>query len=295
MMQQVKGRCQHVRCATADVCGPTGPVSNSGSRTTYKGAYLQAVGIAPVPTKAFRTQGVHGWILGFNSRPSTLRFTLEINSSTHEDLLVEEDKSIKPRSTGRPQVKSSSRHRESARPPLSHAVRPDPLPAQRGPVSGTQSVDSQRLQILEDRFDKLVFPKFRPPLGNSSMHRAFINGKALETLRHLSTQGMMPCCDAFGQCSMFGLSDSLIDFAMDFVCMSVFLPSWLRLCLFSVGLPMAFFTVHCPLFGVQCYSIAFFSIASLLYVGGIVSISFRMFNVCRRPGDVLTVAVDLPP
>ena len=120
-----------------------------------KGAYLQAVGIAPVPTKAFRTQGVHGWILGFNSRPSTLRFTLEINSSTHEDLLVEEDKSIKPRSTGRPQVKSSSRHRESARPPLSHAVRPDPLPAQRGPVSGTQSVDSQRLQILEDRFDKL--------------------------------------------------------------------------------------------------------------------------------------------
>ena len=140
-----------------------------------------------------------------------------------------------------------------------------------------------------------VFPKFRPPLGNSSMHRAFINGKALETLRHLSTQGMMPCCDAFGQCSMFGLSDSLIDFAMDFVCMSVFLPSWLRLCLFSVGLPMAFFTVHCPLFGVQCYSIAFFSIASLLYVGGIVSISFWMFNVCRRPGDVLTVAVDLPP
>lgn len=116
---------------------------------------LQAVGIAPVPKKAFRTQGVHGWILGFNSRPSTLRFTLEINSSTHEILLVEEDKSVKPRSTGRQQVKPFGKSNDIARQSTTATVRTEPPQAQRGSVSGGLSVDAQRLQILEDRFDKL--------------------------------------------------------------------------------------------------------------------------------------------
>ena len=36
---------------------------------------LQATGVAPIPTRAFRTGGVYSWSLAFDAKPSVLRFT----------------------------------------------------------------------------------------------------------------------------------------------------------------------------------------------------------------------------
>lgn len=113
---------------------------------------LQAVGLAPVPSKAFRSGGVHGWILGFSSVPTVLRFTLDINTSTHEILLVEEDKSLKPRSSGRPPVRQQGKFNDHAG--VSHASKSEPQPP-RAQTVAVSSHDAHRIQALEARFDKL--------------------------------------------------------------------------------------------------------------------------------------------
>lgn len=115
---------------------------------------LAAVGLAPVPSKAFRSGGVHGWILGFASVPSVLRFTLDINTSTYEILLVEEDKSFKPRPQGRPLGRQQGKPGEQAGHP-GPGSKTDLLPSSRVPTVSVQSHDTHRLQALEARFDKL--------------------------------------------------------------------------------------------------------------------------------------------
>lgn len=114
---------------------------------------VQAVGLAPVPSKAFRTNGVFGWVLGFAARPSVLRFTLNINGSTFEILLVEEDRTslVKP-PTKAFRWKKDKYPGEGKGPPSAASGAPVAMPFVPAPVN---SQDSQRIQALEQRFDKL--------------------------------------------------------------------------------------------------------------------------------------------
>lgn len=64
-------------------------------------AVAKAVGQPPIPTKAFRSSGVHGWLIAFEHRPTVLKFALEINGITHEILLVEEPAGPIPKPIGR--------------------------------------------------------------------------------------------------------------------------------------------------------------------------------------------------
>ena len=114
---------------------------------------VQAVGLAPVPSKAFRTNGVFGWVLGFGARPSVLRFTLDINGATYEILLVEEERISGPKGQSKGQKwkkdKNSAEGKSITSTPATgqspgHFVA-SPLP----------SGESQRISALEQRFDKL--------------------------------------------------------------------------------------------------------------------------------------------
>ena len=53
-------------------------------------ATKKATGLAPIPSKAFRLNGVFGWTLSFEKKPSIMTFTIEINGRPHEVLLVED-------------------------------------------------------------------------------------------------------------------------------------------------------------------------------------------------------------
>lgn len=114
---------------------------------------VQAVGLAPVPSKAFRSNGVFGWVLGFGSRPTTLRFTLNINGETFEILLVEEDRTPAVRGSAKAQKwrkeKGTAEGKPSHAAPVSH-----PPPAHFAPNPLATS-ESHRIQILEQKFDKL--------------------------------------------------------------------------------------------------------------------------------------------
>ena len=111
------------------------------------------MGLAPVPSKAFRTNGVFGWVLGFGARPSVLRFTLDINGATYEILLVEEERISGPKGQSKGQKwkkdKNSAEGKSITSTPATgqspgHFVA-SPLP----------SGESQRISALEQRFDKL--------------------------------------------------------------------------------------------------------------------------------------------
>lgn len=113
---------------------------------------LQAVGLAPIPTKAFRAGGVHGWVLAFGSKPSVQRFSLEINKGTFEILLVEEELTPFAKPFGKPpnHVKKAKRQDESnARPGTTANTdagrNPSFTPSSQIGLEAQRSVESQRL------------------------------------------------------------------------------------------------------------------------------------------------------
>lgn len=110
----------------------------------------KAIGLPPIPTKAFRSNGVHGWIVAFESKPTTAKFALQINGHTHEILLVEESAFPLAKPLQRQQNNTkSSRPSEPA-----GSVTKSPQPDLRF-VAAHSSADAQRIDKLEQRFEAL--------------------------------------------------------------------------------------------------------------------------------------------
>ena len=109
-------------------------------------AVLSATSHAPVPMRAFRVAGVHGWSLAFETLPKLETFTVEINGRTYQILLAESQPSVLNR-TSKPLRNNRAPAKQSAQIP------PPPLVQTYPTVQ--HSVDTQRLDKLEQRIEVL--------------------------------------------------------------------------------------------------------------------------------------------
>ena len=110
----------------------------------------KAIGLPPIPTKAFRANGVHGWIVAFESKPTTVKFALQINGNTYEILLVEE--------SAFPLAKPLQRQQNATKKNrISEVAGPSPKISQPSVhfVPTSSSAESQRIDRLEQRFEAL--------------------------------------------------------------------------------------------------------------------------------------------
>ena len=80
-------------------------------------ATKKATGLAPIPSKAFRLNGVFGWTLSFEKKPSIMTFTIEINGRLHEVLLVEDAPYVTARTSTKNPAKKRDGKTQPAAPP----------------------------------------------------------------------------------------------------------------------------------------------------------------------------------
>ena len=107
-------------------------------------AVNKAVGLPPVPTRTFRSAGVHVWQLGFESPPKVDNFTVKINGDIFQILLAPVAASEKGSGKGKNNRKAAN----PKKPPETPSVPAPPgLPA--------FSTEHKRLDVLEARFDSL--------------------------------------------------------------------------------------------------------------------------------------------
>ena len=101
----------------------------------------KATGVAPVPTRTYRSAGVHTWVLAFQEKPKTEKFIVQINTAMYEVLLKEAPVQSwgKGSGKGKSQVKKND-------------ALPSGTPAPQVTMFHT---DKQRLDQLEAKFDKL--------------------------------------------------------------------------------------------------------------------------------------------
>ena len=112
-------------------------------------AVAAATGTPPVPTRAYRTAGVHYWSLAFGETPNKLRFTIDVSGSLHEVLLVPSTNRYNPRVTnkqpGNKQPKKAKQHQSQAE------TKGDQVQV----ITKTSEVDELRLAKLEAKVDEL--------------------------------------------------------------------------------------------------------------------------------------------
>ena len=105
-------------------------------------ATLKATGLPPLPSRAFRSNGVCGWTLAFQKRPAIAKFSVEVNGKLHEILLVED---VGPAPTRPPARQGAKRTADSSK----LGTRPEPAPPSQF------SPDAARLDRLEEKFNVL--------------------------------------------------------------------------------------------------------------------------------------------
>ena len=106
-------------------------------------AVHKAVGLPPVPTRTFRSAGVHVWQLGFESPPKVDDFTVKINGDIFQILLAPNAEPEK--GSGKGKSNRKPKNKQAAEPPAPTA--PPGLPA--------FNPEQKRLEVLEARFDTL--------------------------------------------------------------------------------------------------------------------------------------------
>ena len=116
---------------------PSGLEASDVVASTYT-----ATGVAPIPTRTFRSAGVHTWVLVFQERPKLGKFNVQVNTSIFEILLKEAPMQPTPKGSGK--GKAPSKKKEA---PL-----PNPMPA---PQLTMFHTDKQRLDKLEEKFETL--------------------------------------------------------------------------------------------------------------------------------------------
>ena len=100
---------------------------------------LKATGCAPIPTRAYRLAGCHGWALSFGTKPSIGRFIVTINDKDHEILLVEAE------------ISQNHLNKQKQNPKASKTF-PIEKSAATNPVDPAKSQDSVRIDRLEAKF-----------------------------------------------------------------------------------------------------------------------------------------------
>ena len=101
----------------------------------------KATGAAAIPTRTFRSAGVHTWILIFQDKPKVQKFNIQINTGMFEILLKESPYQPTPKG-----------HGKGKQPPKKDNALPSASPA---PQLTMFHTDKQRLDQLESRFDAL--------------------------------------------------------------------------------------------------------------------------------------------
>eukprot|EP00913_Durusdinium_trenchii_P002801 g2592.t1 len=107
-------------------------------------AVNKAVGLPPVPTRTFRSAGVHVWQLGFESPPKVDNFTVKINGDIFQILLAPIAAPEKGSGKGKSNRKAAN--------PKKNA---DPPAAAAPPGLSSFNSENKRLDVLEARFDSL--------------------------------------------------------------------------------------------------------------------------------------------
>ncbi|CAK9090933.1 unnamed protein product [Durusdinium trenchii] len=105
----------------------------------------KAVSQAPIPTRTFRSAGVHTWQLGFQTLPHVQTFTVKINGSLHQILLTPTPFHSKGNGKGK------------QRPPKKGFTKDEPHfpPAATSIAAASAQQDKKRIDQLENRFDSL--------------------------------------------------------------------------------------------------------------------------------------------
>ena len=111
---------------------------------------LQATQLPPVPMRAFRNNGVHGWSLAFATQPTIVNFVVEINGKSHQILLAEPKPSLFNRQA-KAQSKPTKSSKQTQRSSNFEKSPPQPI------VFPTvhRSAEEERIAKLEDRMDKM--------------------------------------------------------------------------------------------------------------------------------------------
>ena len=107
-----------------------------------------ATSLPPVPTRAYRTAGVHCWTLSFASPPTKTKFTVEVAGSVHEILLVPATSRFNPKASN----KSNNRQGRKAKTAKPHET---PLQEPVQVVTKQTKEDQSRLDKLESKVSEL--------------------------------------------------------------------------------------------------------------------------------------------
>ena len=104
----------------------------------------KAVSQPPIPTRTFRSAGVHTWQLGFQSLPDIQTFTVKINGALHQILLTPTPHNVKGGGKGkqRQPKKASAKEDNHGAPTATIAT-------------ATAHQDKKRIDQLETRFESL--------------------------------------------------------------------------------------------------------------------------------------------
>ena len=106
---------------------------------------LQATGLAPLPMRAFRVAGVHGWSLAFESRPTVDKFTVQFNDKQYEVLLAD----------SQPGLFNRLPKQQKPQKNIPRSSNFEPLPAPVSYPSAQKSAEAERIDRLEERIDKI--------------------------------------------------------------------------------------------------------------------------------------------
>ena len=108
-------------------------------------AVNKAVGSPPVPTRTFRSAGVHVWQLGFEAPPKVTDFTVKINGELFQILLT----------PSMPAEKGQGKGKSSKRFPKQKQKDEVAAPGPSAPAAAAFNPDRRRLDTLEAKFDSL--------------------------------------------------------------------------------------------------------------------------------------------
>ena len=105
----------------------------------------KAVSQPPIPTRMFRSAGVHTWQLGFQTNPTVQTFTVKINGALHQILLTP--------SPQHPKGGGKGKQRQPKKTASPSATNVPPAVTSIAVASAQQ--DKKRIDLLEHRFDSL--------------------------------------------------------------------------------------------------------------------------------------------
>ena len=105
----------------------------------------KAVSQPPIPTRMFRSAGVHTWQLGFQTNPTVQTFTVKINGALHQILLTPSPQHPKGGGKGK-----QRQHKKTASPSVTTVP-----PAVTSIAVASAQQDKKPIDLLEHRFDSL--------------------------------------------------------------------------------------------------------------------------------------------